>query len=63
MTASGTYPIVPSSIQLGGQQHEENKKNWQPILERFSSALEVAASEGKESALIRHVTRGQLLGL
>ncbi|KAF2824418.1 ClpP/crotonase [Ophiobolus disseminans] len=56
-----TYPVVQSSVKVGGHQHEENVKNWQPVLDRFSTALVEVSSEGKRSALDRHTTRGQLL--
>jgi hypothetical protein len=56
------YPVVQSSVKLGGRQHEENVKKWQPVLDRFSTALMEASSEGKRPALDRHTTRGQLLG-
>ncbi|KAH7385810.1 carboxyl transferase [Pyrenochaeta sp. MPI-SDFR-AT-0127] len=55
------YPVIQSSIKIGGAQHEENRKNWEPILERYALALDEASSEGKASALSRHTSRGQLL--
>jgi hypothetical protein len=56
------YPIVRSSLKIGGQQHEDNIKKWQPVLEKYTAALGEASSEGKLSALDRHTTRGQILG-
>ncbi|KAH7125146.1 carboxyl transferase [Dendryphion nanum] len=55
------YPVVQSSIKIGGLVHEENKRNWQTVLERYTTALAEAASEGKASSLERHTSRGQLL--
>ncbi|KAH7072482.1 carboxyl transferase [Paraphoma chrysanthemicola] len=59
--STSTYPIVRSSLKIGGPQHAENTKKWQPVLERFSAALGEASSEGKKSALTRHTSRGQIL--
>jgi hypothetical protein len=56
------YPFLESTIRIGGIQHEENIKKWQLVLERFSTALKEVSSEGKSSALDRHIKRGQLLG-
>ncbi|OAK98036.1 ClpP/crotonase [Phaeosphaeriaceae sp. SRC1lsM3a] len=55
------YPVVDSKIRIGGAQHGENIKNWQPVLNKFSTALAEVSSEGKSSALDRHTKRGQLL--
>lgn len=60
--ATPSYPVIESKIRIGGPQHEENTKKWQPVLERFSAALVEVSSEGKPSALDRHTKRGQLLG-
>jgi hypothetical protein len=60
--ATPTYPVIESKIRIGGPQHEENIEKWQPVLERFSTALAEVSSEGKPSALDRHTKRGQLLG-
>jgi hypothetical protein len=56
------YPVVQSSLHIGGPQQEENLKKWQPILDKYAAALVEVSSEGKGSALDRHTSRGQLLG-
>jgi hypothetical protein len=60
--ATSAYPVIESKIRIGEPQHEENIKKWQPVLDRFSTALAEVSSEGKPSALDRHTKRGQLLG-
>ncbi|KAF2035281.1 ClpP/crotonase [Setomelanomma holmii] len=56
-----TYPVVQSSIKIGGQQNEENVAKWRPVLDKYTAALTEASSEGKNTALDRHTSRGQLL--
>lgn len=62
MYTQSAYPVVQSSFKIGGTQHDENVKKWQPVLDKFSIALAEASSEGKPLALERHTGRGQLLG-
>jgi hypothetical protein len=56
------YPVVHSALNIGSAQYEEHIQKWQPVLERFCTALAEASSEGKPAALDRHTKRGQLLG-
>jgi hypothetical protein len=56
------YPAIQSELHIGGPQQEENAEKWRPILEKHAAALVEVSSEGKDSAIDRHTSRGQLLG-
>jgi hypothetical protein len=62
MASTTPLPVVTAKLDLKQPLFNENRKSWEPVLERFQKALQDVTSEGDERSQRIHNERGQLLG-
>jgi hypothetical protein len=55
--------LIPTKINKRTPEFPANIATWETVVERHAKALQEARSEGKQSALDKHTSRGQLLGI
>jgi hypothetical protein len=63
MLGFNELPVVESTLDLRGNQFKLNLESWQPIIEKFEAASKYVTSEATSSSLLKHQSRGQLLGV
>ncbi|CAG9947748.1 unnamed protein product [Clonostachys rosea f. rosea IK726] len=61
MASTTPLPVVTAKLDLKQPLFNENRKSWEPVLERFQKALQDVTSEGDERSQRIHNERGQLL--
>lgn len=61
MTTESVFPVVRSRLDLRAKHLQQNRADWDNILNRFEEALKRVSAEGNEVSLKRHQSRGQLL--
>ncbi|CAG9985063.1 unnamed protein product [Clonostachys byssicola] len=58
---SNSFPVQQAKLDLREADFQENKKNWEPVLDKLDKALKTVSDEGNQSSIDRHQGRGQLL--
>ena len=61
MATESTFPVLRSRLDLRAKHLQQNKADWDDILNRFEDALKRVSAQGNEVSLNRHQSRGQLL--
>lgn len=61
MTTESVFPVVRARLDLRAKHLQQNRADWDNILNRFEEALKRVSAEGNEVSLKRHQSRGQLL--
>ncbi|GME61365.1 Carboxyl transferase [Neofusicoccum parvum] len=63
MSSISSFPVAQSQLDLRQAQYQKNREEWKPIMEKFDAALAESCAEGDSRSLLRHQSRGQLLGM
>lgn len=58
---SNSFPVQQAKLDLRETEFQENKNNWEPVLDKLDKALKTVSDEGNQSSIERHQGRGQLL--
>lgn len=63
MASAASFPIAESQVDLRQPQYQKNREEWGPILEKLNQASAESSGEGDSKSIVRHLSRGQLLGM